>query len=32
MKDAAKTLALIERCSDNEAFAAAFAALGASFR
>jgi hypothetical protein len=31
MNDIAKTLAVIERRKDNKAFAAAFAALGASF-
>jgi eukaryotic-like serine/threonine-protein kinase len=31
MKDIPSTLAVVERCNDNKAFAAAFAALGASF-
>jgi WD40 repeat protein len=31
MKDIPNTLAVVERCSDNKAFAAAFAALGATF-
>ena len=31
MKDIPNTLAVVEGCKDNEAFAAAFAALGASF-
>jgi hypothetical protein len=31
MKDIPSTLAVVERCNDNEAFTAAFAALGASF-
>jgi hypothetical protein len=31
MKDIPNTLAVVERCNDNKAFAAAFAALGALF-
>jgi hypothetical protein len=31
MKDVPSTLAVVERCNENRAFAAAFAALGASF-
>ena len=31
MKDIPNTLAVVERCNDNKAFAAAFAALGAAF-